>query len=157
MLAATKPSEYWALTDEWTLAKWCCANWNNPWRALGSAIAAYQIQRPSKASQGLETERETAAGASRCFERQTGECVHGEAHGWKFICVLPEPGDWINNTIDIPLMKSRSGIHNYFIVVVMRAASRCTVRYKRWASSRTTGAFTPDQQTWSLWYQSELK
>lgn len=40
-----------------------------------------------------------------------------------YMCSLPlnQGIGWINNTIDIPVMRSRCAIHNYFIVAVMRA------------------------------------
>lgn len=40
-----------------------------------------------------------------------------------YMCSLPlnQGTGWINNTIDIPVMRSRCAIHNYFIVAVMRA------------------------------------
>lgn len=64
------------------------------------------------------------AGERLCFEQQTGAWVRRRGTRLEvYMCSLPlnQGTGWINNTIDIPVMRSWRAIHNYFIVAVMRA------------------------------------
>ncbi len=98
-------------------------------------------------------ESERASG-HLCFEQQTGAWVRRRGVRLEvYMCSLPlnQGTGWINNTIDIPVMRSRRTIHNYFIVAVMRASALLThpalagrpllkpgPRGKKWTSAAPT-------------------